>query len=113
MIIRDKRDDVFDFNFKTISVYNIDVFDVVDIVAYDIFDVTDKSDNINVEDTVKNKTNEIDEETNMTVKGDEKSFLSLVGFVSLTYFVYTCLCNLMLLEYCSKHCLQTKAFVFF
>ena len=68
IVIREKRENVFDFNFETISIHDIDFFDVaidvtneIVVAANDVID--EKKIAIDVNDE---KTNEVDEANNVT-----------------------------------------------
>ena len=65
-IIRGRRESIFNFDFKTIFVYNINIFDIVNVVVYNVINKINKkgnaidvNNNINIENVNKNKTNEI------------------------------------------------------
>ena len=96
IVIRDKRDDIFNFNFKVIFVYNIDIFNVINVVTYGVIDkinrkniAIDTSSNIDVENVIKDKINK---KVNVIAEENKKGLTGLICFVRI------CSCSLILLK---------------
>ena len=103
IVIREKRENVFDFDRETIFVHDIEFRDVKnDVIVVDI----------------KNeKTNEkTSEKTNVVIDVfdvEENETEKIIFFDFLQCLMRTCSCSLMLFEYLTKQRLQTNFLIVF